>query len=243
MNVIEVYGVQKSFPVGNQMIQVLFAVDFTVCKGEFAIIFGPSGSGKSTLLHTMLGLEKPNSGTVKMLGENLYTTMDEDQRAAYRKEHVGMVYQQANWVKSINVLNNVALPLLLLGEDKETRLKKAMQSLKMLKMQDWAHHHPSELSSGQQQKVSIARALITDPEIIIADEPTGNLDFESGKELMELLKKLSKSLNKTVVMVTHDLGYLKYADIAVKVIDGKIVKDISKNELMSKYKEFFIRDL
>lgn len=243
MHVIEVSGVQKSFPVGKQMIQVLSGVDYTVNQGEFAIIFGPSGSGKSTLLHTILGLEKPDSGTVTMLGKNLYSTMNEDERSAYRKEHVGMVYQQANWVKSVNVLTNVALPLLLIGESKESREKKAIQTLEMLKMQDWAHHHPSELSSGQQQKVSIARALITDPEIIIADEPTGNLDFESGKELMELLQNLSKTLNKTVVMVTHDLEYLKYADKAVKVIDGKVVKDIPKNELISKYKELSVRDL
>ena len=219
------------------MIPVLRGIDFSVNHGDFAIIFGPSGSGKSTLLHTILGLEQPTSGSVKMLDKDLYANMDEDQRALYRKEHVGMVYQQANWVKSVDVLTNVALPLMLLGEDKEVRLKKAMQSLEMLKMQDWAHHHPSELSSGQQQKVSLARALITDPEIIIADEPTGNLDFESGKELMEILKNLSKTLNKTVLMVTHDLGYLKYADKAVKVIDGQISKDLGKNELLSKYKK------
>ncbi len=243
MHVIEVSGVQKSFPVGQQMIQVLFDVGYSVDQGEFAIIFGPSGSGKSTLLHTILGLEKPDSGTVTMLGKNVYSSMNEDERSAYRKEHVGMVYQQANWIKSVDVLTNVALPLLLLGEEKEVREKKAMQTLEMLKMQNWAHHHPSELSSGQQQKVSIARALITDPEIIIADEPTGNLDFESGRELMELLQNLSKTLNKTVVMVTHDLGYLKYADTAAKVIDGKIVKNISKDELMRKYNALSVRDL
>lgn len=237
MQVIVASDVKKSFLVGEQMIPVLRGIDFSVNHGDFAIIFGPSGSGKSTLLHTILGLEQPTSGSVKMLDKDLYANMDEDQRALYRKEHVGMVYQQANWVKSVDVLTNVALPLMLLGEDKEVRLKKAMQSLEMLKMQDWAHHHPSELSSGQQQKVSLARALITDPEIIIADEPTGNLDFESGKELMEILKNLSKTLNKTVLMVTHDLGYLKYADKAVKVIDGQISKDLGKNELLSKYKK------
>ncbi len=237
MQAVVVTDVKKSFLVGNQIIPVLKGIDFSINHGEFAIIFGPSGSGKSTLLHTILGLEKPTAGSVKMLDKDLYSNMNEDQRSTYRKTHVGMVYQQANWVKSVDVVTNVALPLMLLGEEKEIRIKKAKQALEMLKMHDWAHHHPSELSSGQQQKVSVARALITDPEIIIADEPTGNLDFESGIELMEILKKLSKTLNKTVLMVTHDLGYLKYADKAVKVIDGIIANNINKNELMSKFKK------
>jgi putative ABC transport system ATP-binding protein len=237
MQVITVSDLKKSFPVGQQMIPVLRGIDFSLNQGEFGIIFGPSGSGKSTLLHTILGLEQPTAGSVNILSTDLYAKMSEDQRSLFRKEHVGMVYQQANWVKSVNVLTNVALPLMLLGEEKEARLKKALETLEMLKMQDWAHHHPSELSSGQQQKVSLARALITDPEIIIADEPTGNLDFDSGKDLMEMLKKLSKSLGKTVLMVTHDLGYLKYADKAVKVIDGQISKNLGKTDLISKYKE------
>ena len=237
MKIIEVSGVKKSFLVGNQTIQVLRGIDISINKGDFAVIFGPSGSGKSTLLHTILGLEKPTEGSVLLLDTDLYANMNENQRSAHRKEHIGMVYQQANWVKSVNVITNVSLPLMLLGEDKEVRMKKALETLEMMKMQDWAYHHPSELSSGQQQKVSLARALITDPEIIIADEPTGNLDFDSGKELMEILKHLSKSLGKTVLMVTHDLGYLKYADIAFKVIDGQISKKMNDKELITKYKE------
>ncbi|MCA9369511.1 MAG: ABC transporter ATP-binding protein [Pseudomonadales bacterium] len=230
MTSIQVQGIKKSFLVGQQLVPVLRGIDFSISQGQFAIIFGPSGSGKSTLLHTILGLEEPTAGTVTMLGRDIYAHLTEDARSEYRKEHVGMVYQQSHWVKSVNVLTNVSLPLLLLGEDTENRLKKAMQTLEMFKMQAWAYHHPSELSSGQQQKVSLARALITDPEIIIADEPTGNLDFDSGQELMKMLKNLSKTLGKTVLMVTHDLSYLQYADISLKVIDGMLAKDTRKTK-------------
>ena len=234
---IAVKQLHKSFQVGAQTVPVLRGIDFSVKSGEFAVVFGPSGSGKSTLLHTILGLEPPTQGTVSLLDTDIYSLKDEDARTEFRKQHIGMVYQQSNWVKSINVIENVALPLLLLGEPKEVRSKKAMEALDMLHMNDWAYHHPSELSSGQQQRVSLARALITDPEIIIADEPTGNLDYESGLELMELLKRFSEKLNKTVVMVTHDLAYLKYADKAVKVIDGEVVKDVDEKKVLSKYKE------
>ena len=237
MNCIEVNKLQKSFLVGQQLIPVLNDINFTLKKGQFGIIFGPSGSGKSTLLHTILGLEKPTTGTVSILGTNLYQNTSENQRSTFRKLHVGMVYQQPNWVKSLSVVQNVAIPLLLLGESEVIRIKKAHQTLKMVKMDEWAHRHPSELSSGQQQKASLARALITNPEIIIADEPTGNLDFESGKELMEILHNFTQTVQKTVLMVTHDLGYLKYSDVAVKIQDGKIISHIEDKKILSKYAE------
>lgn len=234
MKIIEANQIHKSFQVGEQTIEVLKGIDFSVETGSFDIIFGPSGSGKSTLLHAILGLEPPTKGTVKILGEDMYQNTDEDDRAEFRKSHIGMVYQQSNWVKSINVLNNVALPLMFLGIPKEERNKRAMQSLEMFKMTNWSNHHPSELSSGQQQKVSLARALVIDPELIVADEPTGNLDYESGIELMELLSNLSKNLKKTVLMVTHDLNYLSYADDATKVIDGTVTKDFNRSQLIGK---------
>lgn len=224
--IIQTEKLSKSFVVGEQVVPVLHEVSFEVYKGEFLVIFGPSGCGKSTLLHVLLGLESPSSGRARVMGRNIYD-LDEDQLADFRKIHVGMVYQQSNWVRALNVLENVALPLALLRIPEQERNDKALQMLKMLQMEKWALYQPSELSSGQQQRVSLARAMISNPEIIIADEPTGNLDFESGQELMELLKKISKETQKTILMVTHDLEYMRYADQAIRMRDGQIVEEFS----------------
>jgi putative ABC transport system ATP-binding protein len=228
--VVQVETLDKSFDVVGEKVEVLKNINFDIPSGKFTVIFGPSGSGKSTLLHTILGLEKPTKGTVTVLGTNLYQNHTEDQIAEFRKNHIGMVYQQANWVKAINVVENVALPLALLGEDKQTRLEKAMQMLKSIHMLDWAMYHPAELSSGQQQRVSLARALISNPEIIIADEPTGNLDFDSGEELMNLLREFRDKSEKTILMVTHDLKYLKYADEAIELFDGEVKNEFKPEE-------------
>lgn len=239
--VVKVTDVHKSFEVGTQIVPVLKGIDLTIIEGNLDIIFGSSGSGKSTLLHTILGLEAPSKGSVELLGKDLYKNMSEDERSDFRKRHVGMVYQQPNWVKSENVLVNVSMPLLLLGENLPSRQKKTMEILDMVKMGDWAYHHPSELSSGQQQKAAFARALISNPELVIADEPTGNLDYESGLELMDFLRKACSELGKTVIMVTHDLEFLKYADRAVKVMDGKIIDDVDKKEIGRKFSESVIK--
>lgn len=219
--VIRVDNLQKSFKVGVQDIPVIKGVTFEINTGDFAVIVGASGSGKSTLLHMILGLETPSAGSVYMLETNLYKLGNEDERSKFRKRHVGMVYQQPNWIKSISVIENIAFPLLLLGMDKVDAIMKASTLLLDLKLQNWAHYLPTELSGGQQQKIALARALITDPDIIIADEPTGNLDFESGQALMQQLLDLNNK-GKTILMVTHDLEYLKYAKTAIKVFDGTI---------------------
>lgn len=227
---IRVENLDKSFDVVNGKVDVLKQVSFDIYENEFAIIYGPSGCGKSTLLHTILGLEKPTGGKVYVFGQDLYEDYSEDNLADFRKHNIGMVYQQSNWVKAVNVIENVALPLALLGVDYDTRMEKARVLLESVHMTDWSLYHPSELSSGQQQKVSLARALITNPEIIIADEPTGNLDFESGEELMSLLKNLSEQQEKTILMVTHDLEYLKNAGKAIKLFDGQVQKIFSPKE-------------
>ncbi len=234
---IKVENLEKSFRVVGGEVNVLKDISFEVKAYQFVIIYGPSGCGKSTLLHTILGLEKPNKGKITVLGKNLYEDSSEDSLAEFRKFHIGMVYQQPNWVKAINVLENVALPLALVGESYESRIEKATQVLKSVDMFDKAYFNPAELSSGQQQKVALARALMVNPDIIIADEPTGNLDYESGIALMKLLKKFSVQLEKTILMVTHDLEFLKLADMAVHLFDGKILKiynpkdvDIEKDE-------------
>ncbi|MFH2062226.1 MAG: ABC transporter ATP-binding protein [Candidatus Beckwithbacteria bacterium] len=234
---IKIDQVSKTFHVGVQDVQVLKDITLEIKSGDFAVIFGPSGCGKSTLLHIILGLEEPTSGKISILGQNLYGQWDEDERANFRKQKIGMVYQQPRWIRALNVVENVAFPLSLLGGDKAVGLNKAMEVLKLVNMTEWANYFPSELSSGQQQKVALSRALITNPEILIADEPTGNLDYESGQELMELLNGLNQKANKTFLMVTHDLEYIKFAKTTVEMFDGQI-KNVyqgkDKHQLLNK---------
>lgn len=221
--VIGVQNVIKNFKIGIQEVPVLRGISFDVHKGDFVVIFGPSGSGKSTLLHTLLGLEPPTSGKIIFLGQDLYALPSEDEISVFRKMHIGMVYQQPNWVKSLTVLENVAFPMSLLGVSKTESLKKSWEMLRQMQMSAWVNYRPTELSGGQQQKVALCRALVNDPQVIIADEPTGNLDYESGLSLMELLVELNNQ-NRTILMVTHDLEYMKYSKTAVQFLDGKIVQ-------------------
>ena len=267
--IISVQHLSKSFPVGVQMVPVLKDVSFTVEPLDFLIIFGPSGCGKSTLLHTLIGLEPPTSGKVIFLGKDLYgekassikspvsrrenkknktlntkqlmpnTNIGEDERSEFRKRHIGMVYQQPNWIRSLTVVENVAFPLLLLGQEREKSLAEAREMLAALEMSLWQDYLPSELSSGQQQRVALARALINSPKVIIADEPTGNLDYESGQELMELLVDLNKKQGHTIIMVTHDLEYLDFATKVIRMLDGRLVafyEEKDKEKLMAEIK-------
>lgn len=232
--IIKVDNISKNFKTGLGDVSVLKHISLEIESGDFVIIFGPSGCGKSTLLHTVLGLEEPTSGKVYFLGKNLYertkfsedkenNSADEDERSDIRKKYVGMVYQQPNWIKSLTVLENVAFPLLLLGHPKEESIQKASIILTTMMLNEYSGYIPTELSSGQQQRVALARAIVTDPEVIIADEPTGNLDYEAGQSLMALLTDLNKSQNKTILMVTHDLEYLEFAQTTVKMFNGEIV--------------------
>lgn len=221
--ILKITNLSKSFQVGDQRVPVIKNVTFNIKEGDFMIIYGPSGCGKSTLLHTILGLEPPSNGSVVFLNKWLYTNSTEDDRSDFRKKHIGMVYQQPNWIKALNVIENVAFPLVLLGHDKNSSQKKAGELLKLVAMEKWAEYRPTELSSGQQQKVSLCRALINNPEVIIADEPTGNLDFDSGQELMNILSDLNTKQNKTIIMVTHDLEYLKFCKSSIKMLDGEII--------------------
>lgn len=219
-------NVHKTFFVKAQNIEVLSDVSLSVWAGDFLIIFGPSGCGKSTLLHILLGLEAPTKGEVIFLDKSLYGALSEDDRSEIRKEHVGMVYQQPNWIRSLTVKENIMFALRLSGMSASQAAAKAVQSLSLVGMTDWQDYIPTELSSGQQQKVALARAVVTNPDIIIADEPTGNLDFESGQELMELLSSFHKQ-GKTIIMVTHDLEYLEYAMVSLRMFNGKIVEEIA----------------
>lgn len=224
--IFQTKSVFKTFYVKAQNVTVLKDINMVVNMGEFLVIFGPSGCGKSTLLHTILGLEQPTQGQVLFLNKYLYQDYDEDGRSSLRKRHIGMVYQQPNWVKSLTVKENIMVPLRLSGVTAQEAQTKADEVLRLVEMIDWRDYAPTELSSGQQQKVALARAVVTNPDVLIADEPTGNLDFESGQELMNLLSVLHKN-GKTVIMVTHDLEYLSYAQRSLEMFDGKIVAEVT----------------
>lgn len=228
---ISVNQLYKDFQVGPQTINVLKGLDLQINLGEFVIIFGPSGCGKSTLLHIMLGLEPPTSGDVDFLGYKLSNSGEADTNITFRKLNTGTVYQQSIWIKSLSVRENVALPLMLQGENKNSAINKSMQLLRKVEMLDWADYLPTELSSGQQQRVALARALINEPHVLFADEPTGNLDFETGQSIMKLLYALNKESKKTVILVTHDLEYLSYADIGYEMFDGKIINKYDRSSL------------
>ncbi|MBP9691143.1 ATP-binding cassette domain-containing protein [Candidatus Woesebacteria bacterium] len=219
--IIELQDIVKIFKVKIQDVLVLKKINFQIEDGEFVILFGPSGCGKSTALHVMLGLENPSAGKALFLDYDLYK-MSEDGRSQFRKNHIGMVYQQPNWIKSLTVLENVLFSTSLLGIGKVDGIERAREVLEKVGMLDWAYYHPTELSSGQQQRISFARALVTDPKVVIADEPTGNLDYKSGIELMDLFKETQKK-GKTIIMVTHNVENIDYADKVIQMFDGNIV--------------------
>ncbi|WKZ30904.1 MAG: ABC transporter ATP-binding protein [Candidatus Dojkabacteria bacterium] len=228
---ITVSDVRKVFKVGEQDVEVLKGVSLAINRGEFTILFGPSGCGKSTLLHLILGLEDPTAGEVDFMGVKLSGSNDPNFTSTFRKLNIGMVYQQSLWVKSLSVRENVALPLMLAGTNKNQALNRSIEMLRMVGMLDWADYFPTELSAGQQQRTAMARALVNDPEVIVADEPTGNLDFESGKDMMSLFYKLNHELGKTVILVTHDLEYLIYADKAFQMLDGQVIATHDKGAI------------
>lgn len=227
--ILKTENVKMDFNVGGQIVSVLKGISLEIKKGDFAVIFGPSGCGKSTLLHCILGMEKPTSGKVIIDGSDL-TTMTEDDIVTFRKTRIGIVFQQSIWIKSLNVVENVSFPNILKGMKVEEAQKLALENLKEVRLEDWADHHPSSLSSGQQQRVSLARALTLDPLIIVADEPTGNLDTVAGDELINLLVKLNQEEGKTIIMVTHDLEYLKFATKLFHIIDGLLVEEFGNKE-------------
>lgn len=230
--IIEVADVTKEYNVKTQVIKVLKGVNLKVRKSEFVMVVGHSGSGKSTILHIVMGLEPATTGQVRFMDVNMHEA-DADDRAIFRKQNLGIIYQQNNWIKSMNVMMNVAFPLLLQGEKKHMALNRAREALALVDMDEWAYFNPHELSSGQQQRVGLARALVTDPEVIVADEPTGNLDYQSGEKLMQLFRKLTTEKGKTILMITHDIENVDYADRILRVFDGTIVEDIqvdSKNK-------------
>ncbi|HBA64423.1 MAG TPA: ABC transporter ATP-binding protein [Lachnospiraceae bacterium] len=239
--VIEVNGLYKFYRVGDSVVRALNGVDFTIHEGEFCAIVGTSGSGKSTLLNMLAGLEKPTRGEIIISGCHI-EKMKENELVKFRRERVGFIFQSFHLLGTMNALENVALPLSFRGVPKSIRLKKADQMLNLVNLSKHKKHFPNQMSGGQQQRVGVARALVVDPDIIFADEPTGNLDSHTSEEVMHLMQKVVREQKKTLVMVTHDEHLASYADRIFHIMDGKIVRiednrEIHKEEQQEKKKE------
>lgn len=221
--IIEAKNLYKLYRVGDEVVRALDGVDFDIYEGEFCAIVGTSGSGKSTLLNMLAGLEKPTKGEIVISGEHI-EKKNEEQLVKFRRENVGFIFQSFHLLGTMNALENVALPLSFRGETKDVRLQKADKMLELVNLKKHKKHMPNQMSGGQQQRVGVARALVVDPKIIFADEPTGNLDSRTSEEVMELMKRVVKEQNKTLVMVTHDVHLATYADRVFHIRDGKILK-------------------
>ena len=222
MDILRIEHLSKIYGKGDTEVRALDDVSFTVPKGQFVAIIGPSGSGKSTLLHILGGVDTPTDGHVYVDGTDI-TTLDETALAIFRRRQIGLIYQFYNLIPILTVEENMTLPLLL--DDKKVDRAHFDSLVQVLGLQHRLGHLPSELSGGQQQRVSIGRALMNNPAILLADEPTGNLDSKNSQESVELLRSFNKSLNQTVIIITHDERIALDADRVIAVEDGKIVKD------------------
>lgn len=218
---IRINNLRKSYPMGREMVHALAGVNVEVENNSFMAIIGPSGSGKSTLLHLMGGLDRPTEGSIQMDGKHL-EEMDENALAEYRRKRVGFVFQSFNLIPSMNTLENVAFPLRFDGIPRREREAHAWKLLEMVELSNRAYHLPSELSGGQQQRAAVARALIHDPQLILADEPTGNLDTRSSLHILELLSRLHKE-GRTVIVVSHDPRVTNFATNTTCLLDGRVV--------------------
>ncbi|MDO4616582.1 MAG: ABC transporter ATP-binding protein [Lachnospiraceae bacterium] len=221
---IEVAHIRKEYPLGDETVVALKDISLKINKGEICCIFGTSGSGKSTLLNQLAGMEKPTKGMVKIGGVPI-SLLTEDQLAKFRQQHLGFVFQTYNLLPNLTATENVALPLLFKGVPKEKREKIARKMLCRVGLSHRLDHFPKQMSGGQQQRAGIARAFITQPAVVFADEPTGNLDSKTTVEVMEMICSFAKDFNQTIILVTHDPEMASYADRVVKLIDGEIISD------------------
>ncbi|MBO4808603.1 MAG: ABC transporter ATP-binding protein [Lachnospiraceae bacterium] len=222
MNILEIRNLCKTYGQGETEVKALDNISLDVKQGEFVAIIGPSGSGKSTLMHILGGVDIPTSGEVKIAGTDI-TKLNETALAIFRRRQIGLIYQFYNLIPILNVEENITLPILL---DKKKPNKKLLDDLIVrLGLEKRIKHLPNQLSGGQQQRVSIGRALINNPALLLADEPTGNLDTENTKEIMELLRKFNRENKQTVIIITHDERLARSADRVISIEDGKIVRD------------------
>lgn len=222
MEILRVENLSKVYGEGENAVKALDGVSFSVEKGEFVAIVGPSGSGKSTLLHILGGVDKPTGGKVFMDNQDVYAQNDE-QLAVFRRRQVGLIYQFYNLIPVLNVRENISLPVLMDGRAPDE--ERINDLLKTLDLESREKHLPNELSGGQQQRVSIGRALMTAPAVVLADEPTGNLDSKNSREIVELLKLSNKKYNQTLIVITHDESIALQADRIITIEDGKISQD------------------
>jgi len=223
MSLIRLQGISRRYQMGAETIHALREVSLEIGRGEYVAIMGPSGSGKSTLMNLVGCLDTPTSGTYELNGVNV-SEMDDNQLAGIRNKEIGFVFQTFNLLPRANALRNVELPLIYAGLANEERKKTALQALTQVGLADRVHHKPNELSGGQRQRVAIARALVTDPSIILADEPTGNLDSRTGEEIMALFETLSQKGN-TIIVVTHEEEVARHARRILRIRDGLIASD------------------
>ena len=222
MGILKVENLKRVYGTGASKVVALDNVSFTVEKGEFVSIVGASGSGKSTLLHLIGGVDRPTSGKVFINDEDIYK-LNNDDLAIFRRRQIGLIYQFYNLIPILNVIENISLPLELDGRKPDK--KDLNEMLELLGLENRKSHLPSQLSGGEQQRVSIGRALITRPSLILADEPTGNLDSKASEEIVSLLKKTNKKYNQTIIMITHNLEIAKMTDRIITIEDGRIVDD------------------
>ncbi len=222
MEILRVENLCKTYGKGSTLVHALKNVSFSVQKGEFVAIVGPSGSGKSTLLHILGGVDKPTSGHVYVEGSDVFS-LNENNLAIFRRRQVGLIYQFYNLIPILNVKENMSLPVLLDGKEPDSKYLDEL--IETLGLQDRVNHLPNELSGGQQQRVSIGRALIYHPSLLLADEPTGNLDSKSSHEIMELLEISNRKYGQTIIMITHDENLAMHANRIITIEDGEIIHD------------------
>ena len=221
--VIQVKDLYKIYMIGTNKVRALNGVDFSVTRGEFCCIVGTSGSGKSTLLNMMAGLERPTKGEIIIAGEHI-EKKSESQLVNFRQAHVGFIFQSYNLMQNMTAVENVAMPLTFQGVGKAEREARAKKMLKLVGLAKFMKHRPGQMSGGQQQRVGIARALVVNPEIVFADEPTGNLDSNTTMEMLHLIQKIVHEKKQTMIMVTHDNNLASYGDRIIHIRDGKILK-------------------
>jgi putative ABC transport system ATP-binding protein len=219
--IVEMRGVSKTFYRGKEAVNVLQNLDLEVAEGAYEALMGPSGSGKSTLLNLIAGLDKPTSGTARVAGQELSQMSDGD-LAKFRSSKIGFIFQAYNLLPVLTAVENVELPLLLTSLGSAERKKRAMTALRVVGLEDRMHHHPRQLSGGQEQRVAIARAIVNDPTILVCDEPTGDLDRKAADEILALLEKLNKEFKKTILMVTHDPAAAGRAGIIRNLNKGQL---------------------
>lgn len=232
---IRVKNLRKEYPAGEDTVIALKDISFEIIPGEICCIFGTSGSGKSTLLNQLAGLESPTSGEV-LIGNIPISKLSENDLALFRQKYLGFIFQSYNLMQTMTALENTALPLIFKGVDKKTREQSAKAILKTVGLSNRLNHYPNQMSGGQQQRVGIARAFITKPKIVFADEPTGNLDTKTTVEVMEMIKDFAKKYNQTIILVTHEPELAEYATRVITLADGEIISDIRK-ERVHKYEQ------